>query len=160
MPPSAQLGGGFEERDFAESHTIPEFPRACLKPEIARRDANIVLHYTYNRQSTRVAAFVCLHTSWAIGNADKSTGWSGEGYEGWNEVCFDAGIDYRDNRDKLEALVVVLPTGYGSFSDQAGHFGSSWPGGGERPPIRYEDSWGDLGGPLDTQLLIYSYKKR
>ena len=63
MPPSAQLGGGFEERDFAESHTIPEFPRACLKPEIARRDANIVLHYTYNRQSTRVAAFVCLHTS-------------------------------------------------------------------------------------------------
>ena len=48
----------------------------------------------------------------------------------------------------------------GSFSDQAGHFGSSWPGGGERPPIRYEDSWGDLGGPLDTQLLIYSYKKR
>ena len=64
-----------------------------------------------NRQRTRVAAFVCLHTSWAIGNADKSTGWSGEGYEGWNEVCFDAGIDYRDNRDKLEALVVVLPTG-------------------------------------------------
>ena len=63
MPPSAQLGGGFEERDFAESHTIPEFPRACLRPEIARRDANIVLHYTYNRQSTRVAAFVCLHTS-------------------------------------------------------------------------------------------------
>ena len=44
----------------------------------------------------------------------------------------------------------------GSFSDQAGHFGSSWPGGGERPPIRYEDSWGGLRGPSDTQLLIYS----
>ena len=53
-----------------------------------------------------------------------------------------------------------MPELKGSFSDQAGHFGSSWPGGGERPPIRYEDSWGDLGGPLDTQLLIYSYKKR
>ena len=48
----------------------------------------------------------------------------------------------------------------GSFSDQAGHFGSSWPGGGERPPIRYEDSWGGLRGPSDTQLLIYSYIKR
>ena len=56
----------------------------------------------------------------------------------------------------------IIPTllAYGSFSDQAGHFGSSWPGGGERPPIRYEDSRGDLGGPLDTQLLIYSYIKR
>ena len=48
----------------------------------------------------------------------------------------------------------------GPFSDQAGHFGSSWPGGGERPPIRYEDSWGGLRGPSDTQLLIYSYIKR
>ena len=48
----------------------------------------------------------------------------------------------------------------GSFSDQAGHFGSSWPRAAERPPIRYEDSWGDLGGLLDTQLLIYSYKIR
>ena len=50
--------------------------------------------------------------------------------------------------------------GGGSFSDQAGHFGSSWPGGGERPPIRYEDSPGVLRGPSDTQLLIYSYIKR
>ena len=60
-------------------------------------------------------------------------------------------------RQTLKTVVDVLD---GSFSDQAGHFGSSWPGGGERPPIRYEDSWGDLGGALDTQLLIYSYKKR
>ena len=56
----------------------------------------------------------------------------------------------------IESVCVVI----GSFSDQAGHFGSSWPGGGERPPIRYEDSWGGLRGPSDTQLLIYSYIKR
>ena len=62
----------------------------------------------------------------------------------------------QEARESLDVVVFLI----GSFSDQAGHFGSSWPGGGERPPIRYEDSWGDLGGPLDTQLLIYSYKKR
>ena len=47
----------------------------------------------------------------AVGSNQKPGQTPGEGYEGWNEVCFDAGIDYRDNRDKLEALVVVLPTG-------------------------------------------------
>jgi hypothetical protein len=48
----------------------------------------------------------------------------------------------------------------GSLQGQVRHLGSSWPGAAERPPIRYEDSRGDLGGPLDTQLLIYSYIKR
>ena len=48
----------------------------------------------------------------------------------------------------------------GSRQGQVRHLGSSWPGGGERPPIRYEDSWGGLRGPSDTQLLIYSYIKR
>ena len=38
----------------------------------------------------------------------------------------------------------------GSFSDQAGHLGSSWPERAERPPARYEDSWGDLGSPSGT----------
>ncbi len=41
---------------------------------------------------------------------DKSD--TGQGYPGWNEVAFDAGIDYRENKKKLEAMVVVLPTGY------------------------------------------------
>jgi len=38
-------------------------------------------------------------------------------YQGWNEVAFNADIDYRDNQDKLEALIVVLPTGYEGLCD-------------------------------------------
>jgi len=32
-------------------------------------------------------------------------------YQGWNEVAFDANVDYADNIDKLEALVVALQSG-------------------------------------------------
>ena len=86
-------------------------------------------------------------------------------------ACFkllvDAGADVNDKLSPTRSTPLSFAAGYGhpklvagSFSDQAGHFGSSWPGGGERPPIRYEDSWGGLRGPSDTQLLIYSYIKR
>ena len=68
-------------------------------------------------------------------------------------VAHDADVNVRAG-----GYTVLLRAG--SFSDQAGHFGSSWPGGGERPPIRYEDSQKGLRGPSDTQLLIYSYIKR
>ena len=42
-------------------------------------------------------------------------------YQGWNEVAFDAGIDYRVNgpkgSNKLQALVVVLPSNYNGLCD-------------------------------------------
>lgn len=38
-------------------------------------------------------------------------------YQGWNEVAFDANVDFRDNKGKLEALVVALPTGFESLCD-------------------------------------------
>ena len=34
-----------------------------------------------------------------------------------NEVAFDAGIDYKKNKDKLEALVVVMPSKFQSLCD-------------------------------------------
>ena len=38
-------------------------------------------------------------------------------YQGWNEVCFDSGIDKDTNQPKIKALVVVLPIEFDTLCD-------------------------------------------
>ena len=90
------------------------------------------------------------------------TGWNVDGAPTGAPAAAAAAAASRASRcaSSLPMMVSPFAPSHGSHQGQVTHLGSSWPGAAERRPIRYEDSRGDLGGLLDTQLLIYSYKKR